>query len=263
MVWIRGTQVYEASSSLGGGAGIVHVKKVASGKLDERGTRMMYVGVSLAHPHDACLMYNPSTKRTHISRDIVFTKKVFYRQDFTVSNDQDHPLDTSFTNLNIIIDDPSSSPESSLNDNQPHVPPTPPQPATPPLVQEASEDEDDMPSLSIRDDISTVVSATQSSINDDSTIDIFNAEGVFVLPEPPTPTQNNFSNQFEELHLPPDSPIPDYIDVAGPPTAFDNDLDSSASPDERPFHTVTRRGRRVFTPERFIHQPESSALIIS
>ena len=58
-----------------GEAGIVHVKKVASGKLDERGTRMMYVGVSLTHPHDACLMYNPSTKRTNITRDVVFTRK--------------------------------------------------------------------------------------------------------------------------------------------------------------------------------------------
>ena len=63
--------------------------------------------------------------------------------------------------------------------------------------------------------------------------------------------------------MPPDSPIPDYIDVTGPPTVHDNDLDSADSPDERPFHTVTRRGRRVFTPERFRHQPESSALIIS
>ena len=223
MVWIRGTQVYEASSSLGGGAGIVHVKKVASGKLDERGTRMMYVGVSLAHPHDACLMYNPSTKRTHISRDIVFTKKVFYRQDFTVSNDQDHPLDTSFTNLNIIIDDPSSSPESSLNDNQPHVPPTPPQPATPPLVQEASEDEDDMPSLSIRpdtEDISTIED-TAPTIEDHSTIDTFNNDTVYVLPDPPTSP-----NAFEELSLTPDDRVPDFIDISSPPPS-DDEMEST------------------------------------
>ena len=223
----------------------------------------MYVGVSLSHPHDACLMFNPSTKRFHISRDIVFAKKMFYREDFSVSSDQDRPLDTSFTNLQIIIDDSSSSPESSLNDNQHHVPPTPPQPATPPLIEEANEEEDETPSLTIRDDVSTVNSTTQSSINDNSTLSIFNDEGVFVLPDPPTPTEDNLSNHFDELHLMPDSPIPEYIDVAGPPTASDNDLDSSASPDERPFHTVTRRGRRIFTPERFRHQPESSSLIIS
>ena len=40
-------------------------------------------------------------------------------------------------------------------------------------------------------------------------------------------------------------------------------MESAHSPNRRPFHTVTRRGRRVFTPERFRHQPESNALTIA
>ena len=85
---------------------------------------------------------------------------MFYREDFSVSFDQDHPLDTSFTDLHITIDDSSSTCASDLNSNHPQVEPPSPQPATPQLVQEANTDDDNMPYLSIRDDISTVVSAT-------------------------------------------------------------------------------------------------------
>ena len=204
-----------------GEAGIVHVTKVASRKLDDRGIRMMYVGASLVHSHDSFLMYNPSTKRTHISRDVVFTKKMFYREDFSVSSDKEHPLDISFENLRIIVNESSS--KSSSNIEQPPADLLPPRPITPPLVEEASEDEDDMPSLSIRpdtEDISTIED-TAPTIEDHSTIDTFNNDTVYVLPDPPTSP-----NAFEELSLTPDDRVPDFIDISSPPPS-DDEMEST------------------------------------
>ena len=202
------------------------------------------------------LMYNPSTKRTHISRDVVFTKKMFYREDFSISSDKEYPLGTSFENLRITVDEASSNSSSTIE--QPPVDLLPPQPVNPPLVKEVSEDEDDMPSLSVRPDIENIstIADTAPTIDDDSTIDNFNNDAVFVLPDPPTSP-----NTFEELSLPPDDPVPDFIDIRSP-LPSDDETTSTHSLDERPFHTVTRRGRKFFTPEHFRHQPASNALTI-
>ena len=85
-----------------GEAGIVHAKNTSTGKLDGRGLKMMYVGASMHHSGDTYLMFHPATRRIHKTSDVRFTQKMFYRQDFTHSSNQDHPLDTSFYDMHLV-----------------------------------------------------------------------------------------------------------------------------------------------------------------
>ena len=87
-----------------GEAGVVHIKSTSTGKLDDRGAKMMYIGASMHHSGDTYLMFFPLTSRIHKTRDVQFTQKMFYRQDSSTSSDQPHPLDTSFLNMHLIQD---------------------------------------------------------------------------------------------------------------------------------------------------------------
>ena len=81
---------------------VVLTKGLSTRKLDNRGTKMMYVGASLTHSGDTSRVFDPSTKRVHHSRNVTFRKKMFYRQDYSISTDQFHPLDTTFEYLPVI-----------------------------------------------------------------------------------------------------------------------------------------------------------------
>ena len=63
---------------------------------------MMYVGASMVHSGDTFRMFDPNSKRIHLTRDVRMLKKIFFRQDGTISSDQPHPLDTTFDNLTIV-----------------------------------------------------------------------------------------------------------------------------------------------------------------
>ena len=89
-----------------GVAGVVFTKTTATRKLEERGLRMMYVGASLAHSVDTFRMFDAETKRIHLTRDVKMLKKMFYREDHSVSSDISHPLDITFENLMIVQDAP-------------------------------------------------------------------------------------------------------------------------------------------------------------
>ena len=65
----------------------------------------MYVGASMLHSGDTFRMFDPVSKRIHLTRDVKMLRKLFYRQDDTISSDQPHPLDTTFENLTIIQGD--------------------------------------------------------------------------------------------------------------------------------------------------------------
>ena len=66
---------------------------------------MMYVGASMKHSGDTFRMFDPVTKRIHMTRDVKMLQKMFYRQDGTIFSDQPHPLDTTFDNLTIVQED--------------------------------------------------------------------------------------------------------------------------------------------------------------
>ena len=60
-----------------GEAGIVHIKTIGTGKLDDRGEKMMYVGASMQHSGDTYLIFSPITSRIHKTRDVKFTQKMY------------------------------------------------------------------------------------------------------------------------------------------------------------------------------------------
>ena len=65
----------------------------------------MYVGASMVHSGDTFRMFDSNSKRIHLTRDVQMLKKMFFRQDGTISSDQPHPLDTTFDNLTIVQDE--------------------------------------------------------------------------------------------------------------------------------------------------------------
>ena len=54
---------------------VVLTKNIATRKLDDRGTKMMYVGASLNHSGDTFRVFDPPTKRVHHSRNVKFMRK--------------------------------------------------------------------------------------------------------------------------------------------------------------------------------------------
>ena len=240
-----------------GEAGIVHTKQISTGKLEDRGSRMMYVGVSPAHSFDTFLMYNPSTKRVHISRDVQFTKKMFFRQDFSTSTDQYHPLDTSFENLTITVD---TDEESSL-------PAAPELAATDPVLIPDDDDALSPPleERSVTTTDPTINTLAQSSSDSESVMSIFNADTVFVHPNDPPPLPSVSSPEEEEVPVFVSNHVPEvieFIQSSESELQLDNESEgNNSSSDSHPFHTVTRRGRKVFKPKRY-QQAESNALAL-
>jgi len=69
-VWARHLRIF-------GEAGTVTIKE-RNTKLDDRGVPCLFVGYPLNHPSDCYRMYDPETKRVHLSRDIVWLKRMYY-----------------------------------------------------------------------------------------------------------------------------------------------------------------------------------------
>ena len=61
-----------------GEAGVVHLKNVGTPKLADRGLTCMMVGYALDHDGDVYRMYNPDTKRVHVTRDIKWLDRMFF-----------------------------------------------------------------------------------------------------------------------------------------------------------------------------------------
>ena len=259
-----------------GEAGVVHVKTLSTGKLDDRGEKMLYVGASMHHSGDTYLMFSPHTSRIHKTRDVVFTNKMYYRQDGSPSSDQKHPLDTSFFDMHLISD-------------------TPPVPAPPPPIATDDDDTADtsMPSLVPRDDISLpTLSTVDSDHKNDDLWGSLPSSVQFADPHAQSPPASapddgwqgpDISDPVDELEMP-DLPIIDATNVR-PGEAIDSEInaipteinivggssesyavlsDSSGgrSPQEEAFHTVTRRGRHVRKPSRY-REPETEAITIA
>ena len=81
------------------------MKKISTGKIDDRGKRMIYLGASLLHSGDTFIMFDNDTKRTHLVRNVKMLKKMFFRQDKSISSGQPHPMYTAFENLVIVQDE--------------------------------------------------------------------------------------------------------------------------------------------------------------
>jgi hypothetical protein len=61
-----------------GEAGTVTLKMQGMSKLQDRGVQCMFVGYSLKHEGNCFRMWDPVTKRVHVTRDVLWLRRMFY-----------------------------------------------------------------------------------------------------------------------------------------------------------------------------------------
>ena len=61
-----------------GEAGTVKTKITATSKVSDRGVQCMFIGYALDHDGDCYRMWNPVTDGVHVSRDIIWLRRMFY-----------------------------------------------------------------------------------------------------------------------------------------------------------------------------------------
>ena len=84
-----------------GEAAVVHLKHVATKKMDNRGKLLMFVGNSPQHAGDLCRMFDADTSRVLISRDVRFINKMFYRSDLSRTALVGHPNDIILNRMHL------------------------------------------------------------------------------------------------------------------------------------------------------------------
>jgi len=63
-----------------GEAGTVKITTLTSPKLADRGAQCMMVGYAESHNEDVYRMWNPVTRRVHITRDIIWMKQMLLQK---------------------------------------------------------------------------------------------------------------------------------------------------------------------------------------
>ena len=127
---------------------VVLTKDLSTRKLDNRGTKMMYVGASLTHSGDTYKVFDPLTKRIHHSRNVTFRRKMYCRQDSSVSTDQPHPLDTTFEHVTVIYED-SATPLQPTPDTSTSPPTLQAEPVLPSLIPPPTDLSSESPPTSV------------------------------------------------------------------------------------------------------------------
>jgi len=114
--WINDMKVF-------GEAGVVKLKTKISPKMDNKGKTCIFVGYPLNHADSTYLMYDPETKGIHISRDVVFLRRMYWKK----KNDASKEVITvdlyeeDLNNNQETVNNPIETGESNDN-NQPETP---------------------------------------------------------------------------------------------------------------------------------------------
>jgi len=66
-----------------GEAGTVKIKNIGTPKLADQGVQCMFVGYALDHTGNCYQMWDPTTKRVHETRDVIWLKCMFYEKPVT------------------------------------------------------------------------------------------------------------------------------------------------------------------------------------
>jgi Reverse transcriptase (RNA-dependent DNA polymerase)/Zinc knuckle len=103
-----------------GEAGVVKLRDRNYTKLDDRGYTCMFVGYSQSHSSDTYRMWDPRSKRVHITRDIRWLKKMYF-QELSIVQHNFSIDDITDPKSNIRIDDDSQhtngNSDESLSEN--------------------------------------------------------------------------------------------------------------------------------------------------
>lgn len=64
-----------------GEAGTVKIKTKTTPKLADSGVQCMMVGYATSHAGDTYEMWDPKTRRIHVTRDVIWMKRMFFQPD--------------------------------------------------------------------------------------------------------------------------------------------------------------------------------------
>ena len=78
--FVRQNPMFAKHLRMWGEAGTVKIKTSMSPKLNDKGTHCMFVGYTYNHLGDCYRMYDPKTRRTRETRDIIWLKQMFYKR---------------------------------------------------------------------------------------------------------------------------------------------------------------------------------------
>ena len=100
------TPAYAKHLHVFGEACVVHDKRIATKKMENRGKVMMFVGNSPQHAGNVCRTFDADTNRVVATRDAKFLSKMFYRSDYTRSELVPHANDIVLNRLHVPHDPP-------------------------------------------------------------------------------------------------------------------------------------------------------------
>jgi hypothetical protein len=83
-----------------GEAGVVKLKTLATTKLEDRGVTCMFVGYAEDHSSDCYRMWDPKTNRVHVTRDIIWLRRMFFIKTVFGKDDIIVTLPHPVTNIN-------------------------------------------------------------------------------------------------------------------------------------------------------------------
>jgi hypothetical protein len=78
--WCGKLPAYANHLRVWGEAGTVKTKTLATPKIADRGIPCMLVGYALDHAGDVYRMWNPKTGRVHVTRDIIWLRRMFFKK---------------------------------------------------------------------------------------------------------------------------------------------------------------------------------------
>ena len=76
--WCGGNPEFSRFLRVWGEAGTVKLRTSMTPKIEDRGMQCMMVGYALNHPGDTYRMWDPSTGRVHVTRDIIWLRRMFF-----------------------------------------------------------------------------------------------------------------------------------------------------------------------------------------
>ena len=76
--WNKTNPAFSKHLRTWGEAGTVKLKTKMTLKLNDRGATCMMVGYALEHPGDTYRMWDPKTKGVHVTRDIIWLRRMYY-----------------------------------------------------------------------------------------------------------------------------------------------------------------------------------------
>jgi hypothetical protein len=85
-----------------GEAGTITVKTKITSKVKDRGIQCMFVGYVLDHPGDTYRRWDPETGGVHVSRDIIWMKRIFYEKKDKEESEV-NPMETDGVDNNVNV----------------------------------------------------------------------------------------------------------------------------------------------------------------